>query len=82
MAIKKRDRAPRCVVDLGGPDGNAWVLLGIGRNMAKQLKLDWPSISAKMMSSDYQNLVRVFDKYFGRYIDIVLPEGVDSLSDL
>lgn len=55
-------------LDLTGPDGNAFVLLGIASRLAKQLDLDNKKIHAEMTSGDYENLVNVFDKYFGDYV--------------
>lgn len=55
------------VIDLTGPDGNAWVLLGIARRAAKQLSMDFEPIQKEMMSGDYENLVETFDKHFGDY---------------
>lgn len=63
-------------LDLRGPDGNAYVVLNIAQNFCKQLKdvdskkYDWEKIKAEMTSGDYENLINVFDKYFGDFIDI------------
>lgn len=57
-------------VDLSGPDGNAFALLGYARRFANDLDLDHKSITEEMMAGDYDNLVKVFDKYFGEYVDI------------
>lgn len=70
MAIKSREEMPRLSIDLSGPDGNAFVLLGYARTLSKQLGLDNKSISEEMRSGDYENLVNVFDKYFGDYVDL------------
>jgi hypothetical protein len=35
---------------------------------AKQLGLNGASIIEEMKSGDYENLVEVFDKYFGDYV--------------
>ena len=59
------------VIDLSGPDGNAFVLLGLARGWAKELGLDYQRISAEMKSGDYENLVAVFQTYFGPYIKLV-----------
>jgi len=68
-SIKKLNRGKR-KIDLTGPDGNAFVLLGIASDYAKQLGFDVKLIRKEMMSSDYENLIKVFDKYFGDYVDL------------
>lgn len=56
-------------IDLTGPDGNAFVLLGMARRWARELDLDGDAIIKEMKSGDYENLVRVIDRYFGEYVD-------------
>ena len=70
MAIKSREEMPRMSIDLSGPDGNAFVLLGYASKLAKQLGLDGKAITEEMRSGNYDNLVFVFDKYFGEYVDL------------
>jgi hypothetical protein len=55
-------------IDLSGPQGNAFFLLGTAKNLAKQLELDGAEIQAKMMAGDYENLLEVFDFYFGDFV--------------
>ena len=56
------------VIDLTGPEGNAWVLLGYANRWGNQLGLDTKKIQEEMMSGDYENLVHTLDKYFGEYV--------------
>lgn len=76
MAIisKLERKAPaRIVIDLAGPDGNAWVLIGYARNFSKQLGKSNDEIRAiteEMMSGDYENLLQVFDREFGSFADL------------
>lgn len=58
-------------IDLDGPDGNAFVLMGTARTLARQLKLDPKKIGEEMRSGDYEHLITTFDKYFGEYVDLV-----------
>ena len=67
MAIKKKTESREIVIDLTGPDGNVFVLMGRAKQYAKQLVLDGDKIINEMMSSDYENAVQVFDKYFGSF---------------
>ncbi len=55
-------------IDLTGPDGNAFVLLGLASKWSKQLELDSKKIHDEMTSGDYENLVDTLEKYFGDYI--------------
>ena len=55
-------------INLDGPQGNANVLMGIAMNLANQVGLDGDKIIMEMRSGDYINLVKIFDKYFGKYV--------------
>ena len=44
MAIIKKNQDDRRVLDLTGPEGNAYVLLGVCGGIAKQLGMDWKTI--------------------------------------
>jgi len=71
MAIKyKKMKTGPVEIDLTGPDGNAFVLIGIAGNLAKQLDLDKKKIQSEMMSGDYENLIKVFDSYFGEFVTL------------
>ena len=62
------------VIDLDGPDGNAFVLLGTAKRFAKQLcyeNTEIDSMLKDMQSSDYEHLLEVFDKHF---VDFVILE--------
>ena len=56
------------VIDLTGPDGNAFVLLGYAKKFAKQLNFDDKKIIDDMTSGDYEHLLKVFDRYFGSFV--------------
>lgn len=64
----KRDRKRKTEIFLNGPQGNAFYLIGFARKNAKQLGLDPQVITDEMTSGDYENLVSVFDNYFGKYV--------------
>jgi hypothetical protein len=57
-------------IDLTGPDGNAYALIAYARRLSKQLEMDGDEIISEMMSSDYENLIRVFDKNFGSFVTL------------
>ena len=56
------------VIDLTGPQGNAFFLMGLVGQYARKLGLDGDQIITEMKSGDYENLVAVFDHYFGDYV--------------
>lgn len=55
-------------VDLTGPEGNAFTLIGYARKWSKQLGLNPDEVRKEMMSGDYENLVSVLEKYFGNVV--------------
>jgi hypothetical protein len=57
-------------IDLTGPQGNVFFLIGTARNLAKQLGMDSASVQKEMMSGDYENAVNVFDKHFGSFVTL------------
>ena len=57
-------------IDLTGPDGNAFALMGYAKSLARQLNLDFKPIQAEMMSGDYENLISVFEKNFGEFVTL------------
>ena len=68
--IKSKKQKLGIEIDLTGPDGNAFVLIGTAGNLAKQLGLDSKTIRTEMMAGDYENLVNVFDKHFGNFVTL------------
>tara|TARA_B100000497_G_C7308932_1_gene208290 strand:+ start:76 stop:291 length:216 start_codon:yes stop_codon:yes gene_type:complete len=66
--IRKKQTNREIIIDLTGPDGNAFVLIGKAMRFASQLGLDQESIKQEMMSGDYENLLEVFDKNFGSFV--------------
>jgi len=57
-------------IDLSGPEGNAFVLIGYARKWAKQLGKDPDAISKDMESGDYEHLVEVLEREFGDSVTI------------
>jgi hypothetical protein len=57
-------------IDLTGPQGNVFFLIGTAKNLAKQLGMDSSLVQKEMMSGDYENAVNVFDKYFGNFVTL------------
>ena len=73
MAILKKDIYKKQVIDLTGPDGNAYFLLGTAMNLCKQIGISsvrTEEILDELKSSDYEHLITTFDKYFGKLVDL------------
>ena len=68
MIRKKQKHTGPIVIDLTGPDGNAFALMAYADRFAKQLGLDHVTIKAEMMEGDYEHLLEVFDSYFGKFV--------------
>ena len=59
------------VINLDGPDGNAFALMAYAKLYARDVGYASDEIEymvAKMRSGDYKNLVKVFDEYFDGYV--------------
>lgn len=61
-------KSTEIIIDLTGPDGNAFVLTGTAVSLAKQLGKDGKAIREEMMAGDYEHLLSVFDREFGDYV--------------
>ena len=57
-------------IDLTGPDGNAFALLGYAKKYAKQLEIDSQPILDDMMSGNYEHLLEVFEENFGSFVTL------------
>jgi len=71
MIRSKEERTGPIIIDLTGPDGNAFALMGYAKNFAKQLgwdKTKYHDLINEMMSGDYEHLLQVFDREFGTFV--------------
>tara|TARA_R110001599_G_scaffold1706_2_gene8407 strand:- start:999 stop:1214 length:216 start_codon:yes stop_codon:yes gene_type:complete len=68
--IRAKQPSQETIIDLTGPDGNAFNLLGLANKLGKQLGIDTKELQANMMSGDYENLIQEFDKAFGDYVTL------------
>ena len=57
-------------IDLTGPDGNAFALMGYANRLSRQLDIDPEPILEEMQSGDYENLLEVFDREFGSFVTL------------
>ena len=71
MIVKKQNKGIE--IDLTGPHGNAFFLLGTASKLGRQLGWDRDEIEIllrQMKRGDYENLVNTFDKYFGNIVTL------------
>ena len=73
MAILTKDKFRKRVIDLDGPEGNAFYILGTAKSLCKQIGIGaerTTEILDEMRSDDYEHLIQTFDKYFGKLVDL------------
>ena len=68
--VKRKKKGGKLSIDLQGPQGNAFFILGTAKNLSGQLGKDFDDINKKMTSGDYENLIKMFDDEFGEYVDL------------
>ncbi len=69
MAFRTKQPNDEMVIDLTGPDGNAFALMAYAKRYGKELGYNYLDIIAEMANAgDYEKLLTVFDNYFGEYI--------------
>ena len=66
--IRKKKHSKYEVIDLTGPQGNAFYLMKRAIELSKQLDKNSDSILQDMKSSDYEHLIQVFDRHFGSFV--------------
>lgn len=79
MGIRIKKPVEEIVIDLDGPQGNAFVIMATATDIGRQLgynALDCATINKEMMQGDYPHLLRTFLKHFGDYVTI---ETTDEL---
>ena len=72
MAILTKEPRKQ-VIDLTGPQGNSFYLLGTAMKLCKQIgfsELATQGILEDMKSGDYEHLITRFDYHFGELIDL------------
>ena len=66
--IRTKQTPREIIIDLTGPDGNAFVLMSMAVDFARQLGKDGKAIREEMMAGDYEHLLSVFDREFGHFV--------------
>jgi hypothetical protein len=58
-------------IDITGSAGNAFVLLSYAKDLCADYSMNFDGIKNEMIASDYNNLLNVFENYFGEYIELI-----------
>ena len=66
MIRAKQERTGPIVVDLTGPDGNAFALMAYAERFSRDLGFKSPV--DEMREGDYEHLLEVFDNNFGDFV--------------
>jgi len=70
MIRSKQETNQPIIIDLTGPDGNAFALMAYAKRFATQL--GWndkgSALIEDMLSGDYEHLLEVFDNAFGQFV--------------
>ena len=77
MIKDRREMNPQIEIDLSGPEGNAFVLLGYASRLGKRIygHEKTEEILEEMRLSTYELLVLTFDKYFGSIVTLYRDGG-------
>ena len=61
------------VIDLQGPQGNAFALMAYAEDFLRQKgrRHEFNAMRSEMMSGDYNKLIGIFEKNFGEYVTLV-----------
>ena len=70
MSILKKDTIKKQVIDLTGPQGNAFYLLGVAMKLSKDIGLDLAAVLDDLKGGDYEHLITRFDYHFGFIFDL------------
>ena len=71
--IKEKLKHKGITVDCSGPNGNAFYLLGLAKDLAKRFDYtdkNTNKMMKELKSSDYEHLILTFDKYWGWHVTL------------
>ena len=73
MIHNGKQKKSKITIDLSGPQGNAFYILGLAQDLGKQLEMSSSKINSiitEMKESDYEHLLQTFDREFGSLVDL------------
>lgn len=62
--MSQQEDQSKPTLHLLGKDGNAFIILGEAKKVAKQNNMDWEKIRQEATSGDYDHLLQTMMKYF------------------
>jgi len=68
IKVKDKKKQQLIEIDLEGFQGNAFYLIALAHKLSSSMGLNFKNIEQEMTSSDYDNLIKVFDNYFGHNV--------------
>lgn len=68
IKVKNKRKLQLIEIDLDGAQGNAFYLLALAKKLSLSMGLNSEKIHQEMTASDYDNLIKVFDSYFGHIV--------------
>lgn len=74
MIVERSEYSKKIVIDLSGPDGNGFCLIGLAKTLAHKAGMSTEeslNIQNEMMNGDYDNLIRTLDMHFGKYLVLI-----------
>ena len=68
------------VIDLSGPNCNAFALMGYAGDLLRQMgrRHELSALRTEMMAGDYNNLLRIFEENFSDYVELINKPGEDN----
>ena len=78
MSVELKPKLNKMYIDLDGPEGNAFALMGYALKLSRSFQLDGNTIIDEMKSGDYLNVLKVFDDNFGNVV-VLQTENAEYL---
>ena len=78
MSVELKPILDKIYIDIDGPNGNAFNLLGAASVLSKKYDFPGETIRYEMASGDYMNLLKVFDDNFGEFV-VLQTENAEYL---
>lgn len=75
---KTKSTIQKVLIDLSGPEGNAFYLLALAKKWSTQLELNYLSIYNEMTSGDYDHLCDTFLEHFGMFAQLYNSSNEES----
>jgi hypothetical protein len=68
-------------IDLSGPEGNAFWLIGFSKRLGQHLgrsREEMNDLTNEMLTGNYENLLQIFRREFGDYIELKGEQDVEA----